>query len=300
MSRSASRSSDVSLPGSLSSAYLIVGQLDEVEGIEDHARVGQELPNSRDVVLAEITGYDGYVIRMSIMCQQPFPELSDDVAVFPFADEYYHPRVNVGDQCDVAMVLLRGGLVYPDTPQPVQIHAVEVHPDPSVDDVVEHPPGDSHLPGDHRQRFTGHLPDGDRLEPLGVGHLGLRPRHPHLGDGAAAAAPASRDFGMDVAHGLSEILVPPFAFLVIMDRQRGAAVRADARTAHIGQMDVQNLDSVVEPSLGGCYLPVIGLDTEDETHRIVQGDTLACVSFGRRDNDLLFLALRNHESEWTS
>ena len=62
-----------------------------MEWIEDHAYVGQELPDPGDVVLAEITGHDGYVLRMSVMCQQPFPELSYDIAVLPFTDEDYYP-----------------------------------------------------------------------------------------------------------------------------------------------------------------------------------------------------------------
>ena len=233
---------------------------------------------------------------MAVMCQQPFPEFPHDVGVLAFADEHNPPGVDVGHDGDIPVVLLRRCLVYPYASEPTQVHHVKVHPDLVLDDVVEDPPGHTHLPSRGCKGHLGHLLYRCLFEPPGVGDLGLCPRHLHLCDRTTAPALAPGYLGMDVADGFAQVLVSPFTILVVVYDYGDVAVRADARTVHIGKVHVQNLHTVIEPSLGGGDLPVLCLDTEDEPHSVVQRDLLACVPLRRRYHDLVLPVLRNHES----
>ena len=96
---------------------------------------------------------------------------------------------------------------------------------------------------------------------------------------------------MDVADGLAEVLVPPFALLVIVDGKRLVAFWATARIAYELQVEMEHLHAVVESAFGRIDHSIGRLYSEDEPHRILQGDVRARVSLGGRDHDLVFPAL---------
>lgn len=66
----------------------------------------------------------------------------------------------------------------------------------------------------------------------------------------ASIALAAGNIGMDVADRISEILMSPCAFLVIVDLQRFAAFRAMTCIAYEPQMEMNGLDAFVDSSFG--------------------------------------------------
>src|ERR1017187_6165728 len=206
------------------------GMCDDMEFIERNPGVWQVVGDAFDKGRRHVDADRSDVVRVTAMCGQVFGKRFDSLGVFPVSDEDDLALIGIGDQSQIFLAALFGGLVDGDRVELGQVHSINGQINVLGTNGVHAMPGfaryprygcERHLLGQHenksleQQGEAGQLADPSRLN---QSDLAIRQFY-------------SRNTDFEIAFMLKEVEMPVTLGLRIVDRMDTISARVSKPAA---------------------------------------------------------------------
>jgi len=193
------------------------GMCDDMEFVERNAGVGQVVADTFDKGWRHVDAGRSDVVHIAAMGGQVFGKRFDSLGVFPVSDEDDLALVGVGDQGQILLPALFGGLVDGDGADPGQVHGIHGQINVLGTYGVHAMPGFARYPRYGRERHLLGQHENKRLEQQGEAGQFADPIRLDQGD-LAIRQFDSRNTDFEIAFVLEEVQMPVTLGLGIVGR----------------------------------------------------------------------------------